>query len=90
MPKKQRNHTGDIYYTFAWEQGGGKHFFAYSKKSAVRVAKKFGAGTHNRHGEKHVEASSGSALIPQEESFRSVYLEELLEFDRNLYLAYSL
>lgn len=90
MPKKHRNHNGDICYTFAWEQGGGNHVYAYSKKGAIRVAKKFGAGTHNRHGEKYVESSSGSILTPQEGSFRSVYLEELLEFDRNLYLAYSL
>ena len=90
MPKKHRNHNGDICYTFAWEQGGGNHVYAYSKKGAIRLAKKVGAGTHDRHGKKYKKTYPFSVLTPQEESFRSVYLEELLEFDRHLRLAYSL
>lgn len=90
MSKKYRNHNGDICYTFAWEQGGGNHVFAYSKKAAVRVAKKVGAGTHDRHGRKYKKEHPLSVLTPQDGSFRSVSLEELLEFDKHLYLAYSL
>ena len=92
MPKKHRNHNGDLCCTFTWNQGGGNHVYAHSKKGAIRRAKLFGMATHDRNGKKYPEAPCNDvvALIPRESSFSSVYINELIEFDRGLYLAYSL
>tara|TARA_R100001198_G_scaffold3709_1_gene2141 strand:- start:572 stop:871 length:300 start_codon:yes stop_codon:yes gene_type:complete len=84
--KKYRNENGDLCYVFAWECGGGNSVFAESKRSALRRAKKFGAGTHDRNGYKHDKPYKGSVLVPNEKSMRSVTYEELKEFDRGLYL----
>jgi len=84
--RKHRNHNGDLCYTFAWEQGGGNHVYAHSKKGALRRAKLLGNNTHDRHGQKYSKEFPGSVLVPIESSIRSVTYEQLLEFDRGLYL----
>lgn len=91
-PKKHRNDNGDLCYIFNWEQGGGNHVYAHSKKGAIRRAKQVGAGTHDRNGRKYSKSlpRTSVALIPTESSLRSVYLNELMEFDRGLCLAYSI
>lgn len=87
MAKKHRNKNGDICYVFAWENGGGNHVYAHSKKGALRRATLFGAGTHNRDGEKYKNPSKDRlALVPIESSIRSVSLGELVEFDEGLRL----
>lgn len=88
--RKHRNRNGDICYTFAWEGGGGNHVYAHSKRAAYRRAVKLGAGTHTRNGDKLKVPAERNPLVPVEDTFRSVNLTELFEFDKNLYLAYSL
>jgi hypothetical protein len=61
--------------------------FAESKRAALRRAKKFGAGTHDRNGYKYDKPfTHRKVLVPDEKSIRSVTYEELVEFDRGLYL----
>ena len=85
--RKHRNINGDICYVFAWEQGGGNHVYAHSKRGALKRAKLFGAGTHNRDGEKYKNPIKGRAvLIPIESTIRSVTIDQLFKFDRGLYL----
>jgi len=86
MANKHRNLNGDICYVFAWEQGGGNHVYANSKRTALRRAQLFGKSTHDRDGKKHDKPLPGSVLTPIESSIRSVTLNELLEFDRGLHL----
>jgi len=85
--RKHRNKNGDICYVFAWKQGGGNNVYAHSKSGAIRRAKLLGEGTHNRDGEKLLNPVKGrEVLVPNEKSIRSVTYEQLLEFDRGLYL----
>jgi hypothetical protein len=87
LMKKYRNTNGDMCYVFAWECGGGNSVFAESKRAALRRAKKFGAGTHDRNGYKYDKPfTDRKVLVPDEKSIRSVTYEELKEFDRGLYL----
>lgn len=87
MAKKHRNKNGDLCYVFAWEQGGGNSVYAHSKKGAIRRAKLFGQGTHNRHGDKYAKPDTDRVvLVPNEETFRSVTIEQLRKFDYGLYL----
>lgn len=86
---KYRNINGDACYVFAWEDGGGNHVFANSKKSATSRAKAFGACLRDKNGVayppeqlKHFEGKV--TLVPIESSIRSVTFEEFLEFDRGL------
>lgn len=85
--KKHRNENGDICYVFNWEGGGGNHVYAHSKRGALVRAKLLGKGTHNRDGYRYKEYNSSKAvLVPVESSIRSVTLDQLVEFDRGLYL----
>jgi hypothetical protein len=87
MAKKYRNKNGDSCYVFSWEQGGGNHVFAHSKKGAVRRAKFLGMGTHNRDGDKLSKPVEGRiVLTPDEKTIRSVTFDQFKEFDRGLYL----
>lgn len=87
MAKKHRNKNGDICYVFAWENGGGNHVYAHSKKGALIRAKLFGAGTHTRDGEKYKNPiKDRKALVPASSTIRSVTYGELLEFDEGLRL----
>ena len=85
--RKHRDHNGNVCYTFSWKNGGGNHVYAHSKKGAIRCAKKFGAGTHNRHGDKYANPNTDCVtLVPNEETFRSVTKDQLHKFDYGLYL----
>ena len=85
--RKHRDHNGNVCYTFSWEGGGGNHVYAHSKRGAIIAAKKLGAGTHNRHGDKYAKPDTDRVvLVPNEETFRSVTIEQLRKFDYGLYL----
>ena len=85
--KKHRNANGDICYIFAWENGGGNHVYAHSKKGALIRARLFGKGTHNRDGYKYKNPIKDRAVLtPLESTIRSVTYGELLEFDEGLRL----